>query len=146
MTQREKILQELWGRMSEVGGVVYTARNPKAPPKASDFPAIQIFELEDVIVKLDMRGGYPVYRRRLKVVIEPFIEASSESSTTKELGDFIEDVKRKLYEGGASLGGLCSFKEEEASRVLRPPAGDYVSGISISLAIDYIEDTQTLFT
>ncbi len=98
------MMQELWRRLASVEGVVYTARNPKAEPGVKNLPAIQFFELEDMPEKLSMRGDFPVYRRHLKVVIESFISATSEASSSQEMGAFLEQVKKALYQSGNSLG------------------------------------------
>lgn len=145
MLERERILAELWSRMSEVTGVAYTARNPKAPPNTDDLPAIQFFEFDDEVEEASSRGGYPSYKRTFDLILEVFIAGSSESSSSKELGAFVQEVKKKLYAGGPTLGKTCSFKESKSTRVLRPPAGENVAGIGIKLEIRYVEDIAALF-
>lgn len=146
MLKRETIIKELWRRMSLVSGVNYTARNPKTPPNVSDFPVIQFFELGDAVEESDRRGTQVVYRRRLDVVIELFITATAEASATTELMEiYLPRLKAKLYEGGPSLGRLCSIVETGSSRVLRPPVGENAVGIGLQLEIRYIEDVSELF-
>jgi len=142
MIEREEIIAELWYRLSTVTGVVSTARNPSIVPDPQQMPCIQFFELEDIVEKVTMRGGFPVYHRKLTVAIEPFVLASSEQSSTAELIAFVREVKKKVYAGGASLGNRCSLQEVEASRVLRPPGGTTLTGVGIALVISYIEDTS----
>jgi len=144
--ERELIIAELWERLANVTGVVYTARNPKKPPSAESLPAIQFFELGDLVEEASSRGGYPAYRRRVTVVIECFIAGSSESAATKELGAFVQEMKKKVYEGGATLGRRCSISERDASRILRPPAGSHVAGVGIAFEIRYVENISTLIT
>ena len=146
MLERELILRELWKRMSQVDGVKYTARNPKAPPSTGDLPAIQFFELPDTVESASSRGGYPIYKRKMAIAIELIISAEHEGASSKVLGEFANEVKKKLYAGGVKLGGRnCQIQETDASRVLRPPIGDNVSMIGINLEIIYIEDTNLLF-
>lgn len=145
MLEREEILEVLWRRMSEVSGVSYTVRNPEAPPGIDDLPAVQIFELGDEVVKVDSRGGYPAYTRRLSVALEGFIKATKEEAASKEIMAFLLEIKKKLYEGGPTLGKRCLLVEKSASRVLRPPAGEHSVGIGVALEIQYVEDTSKLF-
>uniref|UniRef100_A0A6M3MEZ2 Tail protein n=1 Tax=viral metagenome TaxID=1070528 RepID=A0A6M3MEZ2_9ZZZZ len=147
MLEREAIIEELQARMWTVTGVTKVARNTKAEPSVNDLPYIGIFELPDVVEEVSTRGATkpPDYRRRLSVMIESFIAASSEGASSQELFSFVEELKTKLYAGGPTLGGLCAFKETDLSRVLRPPAGDNTIGIGIALEIVYIEDTTKLF-
>lgn len=146
MIERETIVQELWSRLASVDGVLFTARNPKTRPKITDFPCIQFFELEDVVIKQTSRGGYPVYLRKMGVAVESFITATSEPSATKELGEFIQKVKRKIFAGGLTLGKKCQeIIEMESSRILRPPIGENSVGLGIALDIYYTEDIGKLF-
>jgi len=146
MLERESIIRELWKRMSAVEGVAYTARNPKAPPSVDDLPAIQFFELPDKVISVSQRGSYPTYKRIIQVALEVVIAGTTEASTSKELGEFVQKTKKKLYEGGMTLGGRnCLLQETGATRVMRPPAGDNVSMIGFDLEIQYIEDTALLF-
>ena len=145
MLEREQLAQELWSRLASVEGVKYTARNPKAEPGVENLPAIQFFELEDQIEQVSQRGGYPVYKRKLKVVLEAFIAATTEPSSSQELGAFIEKVKKALYGSGNSLSKTSTFTEEAGSRVLRPPTGNNTIGLGMVLKVQYIEDTGALF-
>jgi hypothetical protein len=139
---RERIFTELERRMTEVIGVGYVARNPGKEPSVDDLPSICIFEMEDPVQEVHGRGAAPVYKREIKVVIEPFIKGSSDALSTKELMLFVKEVKKKIYEAPAGLGKLAhAVVETGASRVHRPPAGDHVAGIGISLTITYVEDT-----
>lgn len=131
-------------RMASVAGVVYTARNPKAEPGVGNLPAIQFFELEDPVTQISMRGDYPNYRRKMKVVIEAFIAATTEASSSQELGAFLEQVKKSLYGPGNTFGPESAFHEVETSRMLRPPTGNNTIGIGIVLEIQYVENTATL--
>ena len=93
------------------------------------------------------RGGYPAYIRRLEVVIDSYIPGTTEESATKELGLFIQEVKKKIYQGGVTLGGKCkSIKEIESSRVLRPPVGENSIGLGLAFNILYVEEIGKLFT
>lgn len=147
MQEREAIITVLQTRLSEVEGNFAAYRNPESPPDASSMPVINFFELEDKVIKTGSRGGYPIYTRMLVVAIEPFIKASERGATTKELVNFVKKVKLKLYEkvgntAPNSFGGLCSFVETNASRILRPGTGENIAGIGIILAITYIENTS----
>lgn len=144
MLERERILVELWKRLASVTGVQSTGRNPSKEPSVSDLPTIQFFEFPDVVERFDWRGGYPVYRRRLTVVIEVFIAPSAEGAATAELGNFVKEVKKKLYSDGGTLGGLCDLKETEMSRIYRPPVGEFVIGVGMTVDIRYVEDTAKL--
>ena len=147
MLEREIAIAELWRRMNSVSGVKYTTRNPKAPPSIDDMPTINIFELEDEVVGESMRGNYPIYKRRLPIVLEVFITGSSESAATKELGLFLKEMRKKLYEGGANLGGRCAkITETTQTRVLRPPTGEHTVGIGLSFDMIYIEDISKLMS
>ena len=147
MLEREEIIEELQRRMWLVTGIKKVARNTKAEPSVDDLPYIGIFELPDVVEEVDTRGATkpPDYRRRMGVMIESFIAASSEGASSQEMFIFVGELKKQLYTGGQTLGGLCAFREVDYSRVLRPPAGDNTIGIGIALEIVYIEDTTKLF-
>lgn len=145
--ERELIITTLQTRLSEVEGNSAAHRNPESPPDALSMPVINFFELDDVVKKTSSRGGYPIYTRVLIVAMEPFIKASERGAESKELFVFNQKLKKKLYEkvgntAPNSLGGLCSFVETNASRVLRPGTGENVAGIGITIAITYIEDTS----
>lgn len=148
MLERELIIQELWRRLAAVPGVAYTARNPKAEPSVDNMPCIQFFELDDKPEKHDHRGAtaYPAYRRTFQVVVEAFVKGSSDAAASKELGEFMQAVKKSLYTGGNVLHPNSFFLETEMSRMLRPPVGDNVIGVGIVLTIQYVEDISKLFT
>ena len=148
MLEREQLIEELWSRLANVSGVQYTARNPKAEPGVDNMPCIQFFEMDDTPEPAQSRGGsaaYPAYKRTLKVIIEAFVKGTSEASSSKELAEFVLDVKRSLYTTGNVLIPNSMFLETEGSRMLRPPTGDNVVGIGIVLEITYIEDIAKLF-
>jgi len=140
MLHRENIIRELWRRMELVEGVQYTARNPKKPPNVGDLPAIQFFEFQDRVLETSQRGGYPIYKRTLPVIIESFVAGSSEFAATKDELAFLENLYKQLYAGGATLGKRCSFVEKELSRVLRPATGGHVAGLGMTLEIVYVEN------
>lgn len=145
MAERENIIAELWNRLAAVQGVQYTARNPKAEPGVDNMPCIQFFEMEDPVAEATQRGGYPAYKRALRVVVEAFVKSSTEASASKELGDFIILIKKQVYKDGVSLGRLCQITEIETSRVLRPPTGENVIGLGIIFELKYIETIANLF-
>ena len=135
--------------MSLVTGVQRTARNPINPPAEGDLPCINIFELSDRVGNAHKRGANlaPGYRRELTVVIEPFVLGSSEPQATNELGRFVQEVKKKLYEGGVTLGlANVEVQETDMSSVLRPPGMEKVAGVGITIVIRYVEDVSRLFT
>jgi hypothetical protein len=133
--------------MAEVTGVKSTARNPVNPPKDGDFPRINIFEMDDAVKEKSMRGGsqYPSYKRDFSVLVETFIKASSEQAGPKELSLFIKELKKKMYESGATLGlkGV-ELSETATGEVLRPPNLDLVIGVGIVLSIRYVEDVSKI--
>jgi hypothetical protein len=145
MREREIAIAEFWKRIASVTGVIKTARNPSDNPSASDFPAIQFFELDDTITGKGRRGGYPIYTRTLIVTAEAFIPGTSESAATKELGDFVQEMKKKIYAGGNNLNKTCSeITEIGCTRVLRPPVGKNSIGIGVIFEIKYIENISTI--
>lgn len=148
MVERELIIQELWKRLAGVTDVRYTARNPKVPPKVEDLPALQFFELGDTVEKVGRRGGtnYPNFHRRLRVVIEAFINPQAEGSSGKELGLFVQNVKKALFTDGSTLGKLCEIQEVETTRVLRPPVGENIIGIGLVYDLIYVEDVSRLYS
>lgn len=147
MLERENIMVELWRRMANVEGVVYTARNPSKPPAVEDMPAIQLFELRDAVVDASARGGRPIYKRKLEVIAEIYVKADNDASATHELGLFLQAVRKAVFVDGESLHGVCSHIEEtEMSRVLRPLVGGPIVGVGLAYVITYIENIQTLFT
>lgn len=147
MLLREQIMQELQDRMWDVPNVTFVARNPNVPLKPEQLPAIQFFEMIDPTEgRVEFDRGYPIYKRSLTVIIESFIKGSTEAASSKELSNFIRELKKKLYAGGPTLGDLCMIAEVEAGRVLRPPPGDNMTGIGFVLAISYREHVQDLFT
>lgn len=147
MQDRESIVAEFWKRMSQVSGVTYTARNPKAEPAVSDLPAILFFELDDMVEGFSSRGGsqYPQLTRKLNFVVETYIKGTTEGAATKELLVFVNEVKKKVYEAGITLGARCVVTEKSSSRIYRPPAGDHVIGIGITFDLRYTEDVGKLF-
>lgn len=148
MLEREELIEELWRRLASVEGVAYTARNPKAEPNESNMPCVQFFELDDDPKPAQSRGGavaYPVYKRELKVIVEAFVKGTTEASSSKELGLFVQEVKKALYTNGNVLIPNCFFIEVEGSRILRPPTGGNIIGIGLVLQVSYIEDTSRLF-
>lgn len=148
MLERELLIQELWRRLADVEGVAYTARNPKAEPSVSDMPCIQFFELDDEPKKSSSRGVSQslAYRREFKVIIEAFVKGTTDAKASQELGAFMIKMKRSLYTGGNVLTQNTEFLESAMSRMLRPPVGDNVIGVGITLTIQYIEDIGKLFT
>lgn len=140
MLERENIIGEIWKRLSEVSGVGFTARNPKEPPSTDNLPSLTFFELEDMIEEQRMRGGKPQYRRRLTLVIEAFVDGSTESLAVQELAAFVILMKAKLFADGSNLGGRCSeIVETESSRILRPETGGNVAGIGLAFDVKYVE-------
>jgi len=146
MLEREAIIQEFWSRLSQVTGVQFTARNPKTEPSVDNLPCIQFWEMDDKVEEIDGRGGYPAHKRAFDVVAECFIKSSSDAEATKDLNDFIIELKKKVYVDGQSLAGLCRISEVEYSRILRPPVGENVIGIGITFRFRYIETVAKLFT
>lgn len=146
MLEREILMQELHSRLSGVDGVSFVERNPAEPPGVKDLPAILIFEFSDTMEEGSHRGGYPVYRRSLKVVVESYINAASEGAATTELSAFIAKVRKVIYTGGNNLSRKAStLIEVESSRVLRPPIGENVAGLGLVFEITYVEDVSKLF-
>lgn len=147
MLEREQILATLWGRMAAVAGVQRTARNPVNPPAETDYPCINIFELPDRVRDAKRRGATapPAYKRELTVILEPFVCGSSEPQATNELGSFVQELKKKLYEGGSNLGmNNVEIEEVEMSSVHRPPGLEKVAGVGITVLIRYVEDVSRL--
>jgi len=142
--KREEIITEFIDRLSNVDGVVYVARNPKKPPSAGNLPAIQLFEFPDDVISQTQRGGYPVYRRMMEVIVESFIAGSDEGAASKEEIAFLAEIKKKVYAGGNSLGKRCVLTETAASRVLRPATGSNVAGIGVTFNVEYVEDISLI--
>lgn len=147
--ERDEIVVRLWKRVASVTGVKSSARNPVNPPKDAELPRINIFELDDVVTSVAERGAtqYPAYKRDFKVLVETFIKASSEQAGPKELALFVKEMKKKLYEGGATLGlkGV-SFAESATGEVLRPPDLDLAIGIGIVFTVKYVEDVAKIIS
>jgi hypothetical protein len=143
--KREGIMTELLSRMSSVPSVEWTDRNPEVPPSVENLPAIQLFEMGEDKVMKGFRNKFPEYECHLTVVIEAFIKGTEAGAETTELNTFIKDLRKKLYAGGATLGGRCLFVEKEVSRVLRPGLAERVIGLGIVIEIQYIEQTASLF-
>lgn len=147
MPDRDVVIGALWQAIASVSGVVRTSRNPSRPPKVSDMPAIQMFELDDKVIGRTLRGvgRSPSYKRQLLVAVESFIEAESDESSSAELFAFVNDLKAALYADGQSLGLTgVEFSEKSMSPVLRPPGLEQVAGIGILLEITYVEDISQL--
>lgn len=146
MLERELLMQELHCRLSAVEGASFVERNPVEPPGVSDLPAILIFEFSDTMEEGDHRGGYPVYRRAFKVVVESFINAASKGAASTELSAFIGKVRKAIYTGGNNLSRKAvTLIEVETSRVLRPSVGENVAGLGLVFEITYIENVANLF-
>jgi len=147
MEVRENIISELHRRMSEVPNTLIVFRNPKVEPTPDDLNCISIFELGDPVEKASTRGGVPYYIRNLNVIIEAMIKSQTEGASSPDLIAYVKELKKKLYEGGITLGGTCDmFIEIDSSQILRPPIGGNAAGIGISLKITYKEDIRTYFT
>jgi len=145
MIEREALMSELWSRMSQVKTSIYTTRNSSIPLKLENLPAIQIFEGDDMVQEESQRGGYPIYRRLLAVQIELCINATSEGAASKELGEFVDLCKKKLYAGGANLGGKCSrIKEVGMGAVIRPPIGDTAIAVGFEVEVLYTEEVSKI--
>ena len=145
MREREILIAEFWRRIASVTGVVKTARNPGDNPTTDDFPAIQFFELDDTITGKGRRGGYPVYNRNLMLTVEAFLAATSEAAPSKELGAFVQEIKKKIYSGGNNLNKTCSeITELGCTRVLRPPVGENSVGIGLIFEVKYTENISTI--
>lgn len=147
MPDRDDVIGALWQVIASVPGVVRTSRNPSRPPKVSDMPAIQMFELEDKVIGRTLRGvsRSPAYRRQLLVAVESFVESESDESSSTELFAFVKELKAALYAEGTSLGLTgVEFSEKSMSSVLRPPGLELVAGIGILLEITYVEDISQL--
>lgn len=144
---KEKIMSTLWQRLDGVTGKVSIARNSKVEPNVNDMPAIRFFELEDTVEKLLSTGAtkFPAYQRKLTVAIECFVSSTAEGKVSQDLLAFVGEIKKKLYEGGNTLGLQCKLFEVESSKVFRPPVGKAVAGISIIIDILYVEDISKLF-
>lgn len=127
--------------------MIYTARNPKDPPGIDKMPCGQFFELDDVVTQESRRGGsqYPMFKRRMVLVLEVFLVGATEASASKELGKFVQDVKKSIYSDGNTLGKRCEIRETSAGRVLRPPVGGAVIGVGLTFEIAYVEDVGKLF-
>lgn len=145
MSEREDIVSELWLRLSAVEGVAFTARNPKVEPNVDNMPCIQFWEMEDVVEGSTQRGGYPSYKRALRVVVESFVKSQSDAAASQDLNAFISEVKAQIYREPAALGGLCNITEIESSRMLRPPVGENIIGQGIVFEFRYIETISKLF-
>ena len=118
----------------------FTARNPKEPPAVENLPSLTFFELADVILEKRMRGNKPQYKRNLSLVIEAFVDGSTESLAVQELAAFVILMKQKLFEDGSNMGRTCSeITETETSRILRPETGGNVAGIGLAFDVLYIE-------
>ena len=143
MLQREKILEELEKRMTQISGVGFVARNPEKEPSYNDLPCVNIFEMPDMVDDMSRRGGKPAYKRSFQLIIETFISGSTAAKASKELMAFVILVKAALYAAPFGLGGLArKIKEDQYSRVHRPGVGEHVAGIGIAITIFYIEDTN----
>lgn len=145
MRERDIVMTELWKRVTAVEGVKYTSRNPSVIPSNVDMPVIQLFELGDVVKKIDSRGQIPYYTRELTVAVEAFISATDEKTATQELVTFINKIKKAIYAGGPTLNKTCQYiRETEMSRVLRPQVGALIVGIGLIFSILYIEDISKI--
>jgi len=141
ISQREKIMMEIERRLLLVPGVGFVTRNPESPPDQSNFPAVQIFELDDEVEEQTMRGGKPCLKRKLQVAIEMYISASSQGARNAELNEFLSLVRRELYRTKQNFGGFASsWKEISMSRILVPPVGDNSIGVGVAIEILYLED------
>jgi len=141
--KREYLVQELWSRLAAISGVQTTARNPKQPPKEGEFPRINIFDLEESV---DEAQAFRSQKLSFSLLVEFFVEASSEQAGTKELMAFADSVVGAMYQTGLKLarqGHLGVIVEQKRSRVLRPPVGGPVFGLGIWFEIRYVEDLPT---
>jgi hypothetical protein len=133
--------------MASISGVRRTARNPVNPPSEGDYPCVNIFELDDMVTSPRSRGASkaPAYKRELSVVVEPFVMGDSEPQATQKLGLFVIELKKKLYEGGITLGlSGVEVTEESMSQIYRPSNTEKIAGVGITLKISYVEDISRL--
>jgi hypothetical protein len=125
-----------------------TSRNPINPPRESDLPCINFFEMADTVKDVQKRGAsqFPAYKRELSVVIEAFQVGESEHAASSAVVDFMSEIKKSIYSSGVTLGlpGV-EIVEKDAGRILRPPGLEKVAGLGISVGIRYIEDVSKLF-
>lgn len=146
MIKRENIISEFWERLYNVSGVTRVVRNPTTPVDLSSLPSINILEREDIVTDWTLRGNMPKYKRRLELAVEAFINGTSEGAATKELMDFVNDIKRAIFADGSSLGGLCEVRERECSDVAIGAGGEHIRAIGLVFDILYVEDVADIFS
>ena len=71
-------------------------------------------------------GGKPHYRRKLTLILETFINAETEHSSTYELGRLVQKIKRPYSQTEQAGKGLFEI-QETGNSVLRL-VGDNVVG------------------
>jgi hypothetical protein len=144
--ERELVVAEIWRRLSLIPGIKYHMRNPQAPPKEQDMPCCLIFDMDDVVVQGNGMGTQaPTYKRALQVVVESFVQGSSEAAASKELMAFVRKLKREIYRGGSNLGKICTYiGEKSAARILNPRVGTNVIGLGIVFEVMYVEDISKI--
>jgi len=133
-------------RISQISEITSYARNPKAPIKEGDCPAVNLFELPDKVLKSKSRGGIPVYDKELKVAVEIVVAEDDIPTANLSLMDLLVKVQKAIFvDHPPNLGGKCSLIEEyEGSAVIRPETGSSIAAIGVGFNIRYIEDLSIL--
>lgn len=139
--QRELLMSELWKRLYSVSGVQRVVRNPSEPSGVDNMPCIHIIEFEDEVTDRDMRGSTVIQQRReLTVAVDTFISGSSDGAASQELATFVIACKQAIFDGGPTLGGLCSIGELDASDVIVMEGPDSIRGLRTRFEIHYTEE------
>lgn len=141
MIAYEAIVTEVWKRLTLIGGVNKTDRNPDTEPEASDCPYVAIFELGDVTEGTQKRPGAKVYKKRMQLGVEGFVKSSSSEAASGELSDWLKKIKKALNSSVSWPGGTSDLVEVEMTRVVTLDAEQHMKGRGITYEIMYIEDT-----
>lgn len=151
---RDSIVVEVQRRFHEISvasgyayDVEYVLRNPEDEPSPDRMPSISIFELEDTMLDARLRGAenMPVYKRRLRIACEMWLQAATPGAVTKEVMALLKCCRQAIFFDGITLGRRVALAEEtELSRVFRPDISNKIGGIGQVLEFEYIEDFSKL--
>lgn len=145
--KREILVSELFRRIGNTEGMVYTARNPISVPSSDDMPVGNLFEFDLDVLKFSISGAsaIPTLEVRMPLVLEVFINAEREETATEEFLQFYSEVLKSIFSDGVSLGNKgCLLGLKQMTRILRPEAGTNVIGMGTVFEMTFIEDLVSL--
>jgi hypothetical protein len=141
---RERILRDitrrLWGIKEDAGfplSVAVVRRNPESP--SHNYPAVHLFEMEDIVVDPDHTGGHS-HQRRFQLLLEFWVRVAHKDDASIMVRSLYDAIRWALLCDKGRMGGLCRMLEVQASRIVKPKFGDVlIAGQGVTFDILYVD-------